>query len=255
MDIRELRPADASHLQTIARESFETSYPAFSKDAIEAVIDRWYSDEAIEAIFADDQAILVGVDHHEDEESDPHLVAFGQGSLTQDETVVGDIHWLHVSPGTRRSGIGSQLLGDLVDRMDKRGAVVVRGWLLATNNDGATFFEHHGFEPADSRRITIDDQPLEERRYDRHLGETTSDIVDTVSGPDGQNLYVNYAAGETGTLAPFYPAYLDEELDEQFSWLCRNCESTRASMDTAGRIRCEDCDNTRKATRWDGAYL
>lgn len=58
---------------------------------------------------------------------------------------------------------------------------------------------------------------------------------------------------EIGSLGPFYAVYRDN--DEPYGWWCSNCGVLDVAMDTMGHIVCNGCHNTRKATRWDAAYL
>ncbi|WP_268105905.1 DUF5816 domain-containing protein, partial [Natronomonas gomsonensis] len=36
---------------------------------------------------------------------------------------------------------------------------------------------------------------------------------------------------------------------------CGNCDTLITSMDTMGRLSCEECGNQLKPTRWDAAYM
>lgn len=249
MEIRELQPDDGPAITEVARQSLAASYGhRFDEETIDAVVTEWYSQKRLEEIHADENALVLIVD-------DDGPQGFVQAELLSDETVIGDVHWLHVAPEARNQGYGTQLLGEITDRMEKRGTVRIRGRVLAVNEDGADFYEHHDFTRERTRTVTIDDEEYEELLYVTEFTDQTDRIVDTIEGDDGRELVIDYTAGESGTLAPMYPTYTDDGLAEQFGWFCRNCGSTSTAMGSAGRIQCSTCENARKATRWDGSYL
>lgn len=63
---------------------------------------------------------------------------------------------------------------------------------------------------------------------------------------------VEWTDGSRGTEAPFYPAYDD---DEQYGLLCGNCRTLDVAVGPMGRVICNRCENTRRPTDWDRAYL
>lgn len=63
---------------------------------------------------------------------------------------------------------------------------------------------------------------------------------------------VDWNEPAVGTEAPFYAVLRG---DERYGWLCGNCRTIEVVVDTMGRIECTDCDNARRATEWDAAYL
>ena len=71
-------------------------------------------------------------------------------------------------------------------------------------------------------------------------------------GPNG-TLYVSREA-ERGSVAPFLVVYADEGGRERWGYFCTNCENLDNAMDTMGRVKCNECGNLRKATRWDATY-
>ena len=249
MEIREVRQSDTRHIREVTRESLTESYGhEFDEKTVEAVATAWYGDDTIEDLLSDEQSLFITATNDE-------MYGYAEGEVLAGEIVVGDIHWLHVRPDARGEGFGSQLLGEVVDRMAKEGATLVRGRVIEPNEGGATFYEEHGFERSSSEIVDIQGEKYEELVYEKRLDESALEILREVEGPDGQELYVDYTAGETGVIAPLYPTYLDDNLEEQYGWLCSNCGSKNTTMDSAGRIQCANCDNGRKATRWDESYL
>lgn len=249
MDIRELHQSDASDIKQVARESLDESYGhEFDDDTIQTVVNQWYDEETVESILSEDNLLFLIADNDK-------LHGYVQGETITGETVIGDIYWLHVRPDARGSGIGSQLLGEVLDRMENEGVAVVRGRVLEVNQDGIEFYEEHGFGESASSTTEIAGDEYEEIILERRLDEENEPILEEIEGPEGQELFVDYASGETGVIAPMYPTFLDESLEERYGWLCRNCGSTDTSMDASGRVECADCENARKATRWDSSYL
>ncbi|HET7324804.1 MAG TPA: DUF5816 domain-containing protein, partial [Halococcus sp.] len=41
---------------------------------------------------------------------------------------------------------------------------------------------------------------------------------------------------------------------DKYGYFCANCETLDNAMDTMGRVKCNECGNLRKATRWDATY-
>ena len=82
-----------------------------------------------------------------------------------------------------------------------------------------------------------------ERTIDR-AGEGPS--VDELPGDDDLRV--------RGSNGSFYAAY-ETDGETRYGWFCDNCQSLDVVMDSMGRIVCTNCDNGRKPTDWDAAYL
>ena len=78
--------------------------------------------------------------------------------------------------------------------------------------------------------------------------------MDERETPDGETAYVTTDEGAMGTDGPFYVAYLDPDRERRYGWFCDICESFDNTMDTLGRIKCNQCGNLRRATEWDPAH-
>ncbi|MFC7177250.1 DUF5816 domain-containing protein [Halosegnis marinus] len=60
---------------------------------------------------------------------------------------------------------------------------------------------------------------------------------------------------DRGSKGPLYVVYSDERREDRYGFSCGNCGALVVSMDSMGRMECEECGNVRKATRWDATYM
>jgi len=251
MEIRTAKGNDAEDVARVARASLSESYSHFvDEGTIDEMVEQWYAPERIDELLEDEHTLLDVV------EDDDAVVGFAQGATVETDPVVGEIHWLHVLPGERNEGIGVQLLGHFQELLADRGAAVLRGLVLEGNEAGTAFYTDHGFERADTATVEIGDQEFEEAVFEKQLGdEPAEQVLEQIAGPDDRELFVNFSEGERGLRAPFYPVFGTRELQERYGWFCGDCESIDNTMDSMGRIVCNECGNKRKATRWDASYL
>lgn len=251
MEIQHAKTTDAESIARVARESLTASYSHFiDEDTIDDMVEQWYAEDEIDARIGDDTSTFVVVTEGDD------VLAFAQGAIIEGEPVVGELDWLHVTPDERGEGIGVQLLGHVQERLEDQGVDVLRGLVLAENEEGAGFYEDHGFERADEREVEIEGERFVEVVYEKEIGERPDEqVVETVEGPEGEEMFVSFSEAERGNKAPFYAVYRDRDMERHYAWFCGNCETLATAMDSAGRIICEECENTRAATRWDSSYL
>lgn len=251
MELRSGEPTDRDAIADVALASLRESYTHFiDESTIEEAVERWYAEDRFGETFEDENELLVVA------EDEGGVVGFAQGAILESDPVAAELHWLHVHPDAREQDLGAQLLGGMQDQADSLGAAVLRGLVLAENEEGVAFYEAYEFERVGSRDVEIAGEEFEELVYEIHLGdEIEEQVLETVTGPDGQELTVNYREGDRGLKGPFYPTYLSDDLNERYGFFCGNCRSIDNTMDTMGRIVCGNCDNSRKATRWDASYL
>jgi len=76
-----------------------------------------------------------------------------------------------------------------------------------------------------------------------------------VSIKGDRQLYVDTESHERGSAGVFFPVYTDDNCSDRYGFYCGNCQSTAVNMDTMGRLVCQACENERKPTEWDNAYL
>jgi hypothetical protein len=125
--------------------------------------------------------------------------------------------------------------------------------LEATGPDGTGF----GFV------TDTDDEPTEARgrtgrstssgRSPRGTEETGADDADVegrIRG-DGRG-YVADDESLRGTDGVFRPVYADADCEKCDGWACA-CGNVDLAVDPSGRLECEACGNTSRATRWDTA--
>lgn len=247
MEIRSLAPDDATALRQLARRSLESGYATvLPKQVIDDAVEEWYSEEAIESYLADDEmAFVIG-------EIEGEVVGFCQRHVVEDFGK-GRILWLHVDPDHRGIGIGSDLLGAAIDRLHDRGIETVTAVVLADHDAGVAFYEANGFHKLADRQVEIGGERFREliMREERSPEEPLELRIDET----GDELYVDLAETDRGSIAPFCPVYRDPDREHRYGWFCTACESLETAMDPMGRINCASCDNARRPTRWDAAYL
>jgi ribosomal protein S18 acetylase RimI-like enzyme len=252
MEIREATAVDGDAIRRIARDSMEGSY-SLSPRAIEGAITQWYDDEALSRKHDEEDTLLLVAEDEGDVRgfSESDLVAEGGN---------GDLLWLHVDPAHRGSGVGTALFERTREALLDMGAAQLRGKVLDDNAEGNDFYEAFDFERVGTDEVEIDDEIYVENIYMK-AGTAEVDVEpDTVGGPvetpDGREMYVNEDHVERGSNGPFFTAYTDPEFTEEnkYGYFCANCETLDNAMDTMGRVKCNECGNLRKATRWDATY-
>lgn len=251
MEIRTAKGTDASDIAAAARSSLVESYSHFvDEDTIDEMVEQWYAPERVRDLLDDDHT-LVDVAVRDDQ-----VVGFAQGEIVETDPMVGEIHWLHVIPPERGRGLGLQLLGRLQETFRDRGASILRGLVLEENEVGTAFYEEHGFEPVGTGEVEVNGDQFDEAVFEKQLGdEPAEQVVEQISGPDDRDLSVNFSEAERALRAPFYPVFETQELTDRYGWYCGDCESLDNTMDSMGRIVCNNCGNKRKPSRWDASYL
>ncbi len=253
MAIREATREDVEAIREVARQSLQTSYAHFlEEETIDDAIEQWYGDGRLEELITDSSNdVFIPVI-----EAGGEIVAFAQCYLVEFPERVGEIHWLHVDPDHRNEGYGSELYDHAIEHFEDEGIDRFKGFVFAENEAGNEFYERRGFESAYTHTQEIAGEEYVENVWvDLPKGEQYRRAVEPHEGEDGETLYVAYREASVGSQGPFHIAYLDEDLERRYGWFCSVCESFDNAMDASGRVVCNECGNTRKATRWDAAYL
>lgn len=252
MDVREATLDDVEAIRAVARASLSASYGSvLSEDVIDAAVREWYAEDVDDELADEDARYLVVEDDGVAGFSQSYVVGEGEG--------IGEIAWLHVDPERRDSGLGSRLLTETERRLVDAGATKFVGRVLAANEDGAAFYDAHGYEEGDEREVRVGDEQFVERTFVKFPGTEG----DTEGGlglaerplPDGRAAYVAYDEGDRASKGPLYAVYLDADRERRYGWYCSACGGYNVAMDSMGRAECSDCGNRRKPTRWDASYL
>ncbi|MFQ3317971.1 MAG: ribosomal protein S18 acetylase RimI-like enzyme [Natronomonas sp.] len=240
MEVREATADDGPAVRSIALRSMEASY-SLSPSTIEGAIRQWYGVDSFTEKLEDDDVLLLVA------EKDGEPVAFSESVLVDDR---GDIHWLHVAAMHRGEGIGQQLYEETRERLEDAGADRIRGLVLAMNSGGNRFWENRGLTKVGEGTVEIDGTAFVENIYvDADAVELQPVVV------DDRELYIDRTDSDRGSDGAFYTVYTDEERDSQYGYYCGACDSLATSMDSMGRLVCDECGNQLKPTRWDAAYM
>lgn len=244
MDFRAAKPDDADDIRRVARESLHASYDdILGEDTVDGAVSNWYDPDELSDKLQDDD-IFMGVIEVEGE-----LAGFSQSYVSDGE---GRIQWLHVAPAHRGAGVGTALLEHTRTALADRGVSHITGVVLAENEDGNEFYSNHEFSLEDQMTVSIAGTFHAENVYHDVAGQERD--LESIDTPEGE-LFVDMADSFRGKSAPFYPVYQSPDGARRWGWYCSACKSTDNAMDTLGRVVCNDCDNVRKADRWDAAYL
>lgn len=247
MELREATADDGGAIREIARRSLEQSY-SLSPRTIDGAISQWYDEQAIATKLDEDDTLLMVA------EDEGELRGFTESDLVN-EGGNGDLLWLHVDPDYRGQGIASDLFEHTRETLFEMGAAQLRAKVLEDNTEGNEFYAAFDFEQVGTDTVEIDDGDFVENIYlhadDVSVQPTLEDTDPTRELDDG--LYVNEKQVERGSKGPFLTAYTDPDFDEEhkYGYYCANCETLDNAMDTMGRVKCNECGNLRKATRWD----
>jgi len=251
MKVREATADDFEAMRTTAAASMHESYDSFlDPTTIDAALDEWYGADTLAAQMEDDGTLLFVA------ETDAGDVAgFVQAEVVSREPTEVRILWLHVHPEERGNGIGSRLFVRAQETLVERGAERITGVVLEGNDVGTAFYEGHGFARAGEREVEVGDETHSEAVYvASDAGGTEWESLDEYD-VDGTSVYVSYSEAERGSNGPLYQAYSDDARDRKYGYFCGACHSFDVSMNSMGVVECNDCENRRKATRWDASYL
>ena len=240
MELREATTDDGPAIRSVALRSMEASY-SLSPSVIESAIRQWYGVDSFAGKLEDDDVKILIV------ERDGEPVAFSESVLVDGR---GDIHWIHVAAMYRGEGIGQHLYEKTRERLEANGAETIRGLVLAMNSEGNQFWEDRGLRRVGEGTVEIDGTAFVENIY---VDEDDIDLQPVVV--DDRELYIDRSDSERGSKGPFYTVYTDEERENRYSYFCGSCDTLITSMDTMGRLSCEECGNQLKPTRWDAAYM
>jgi len=251
MEVRDATSDDFEAMRQTAAASMHESYDSFlDPRTIDAALEEWYGADTLAAQVTTDDALLYVAAADAD-----GVVGFVQGEVVAKDPMEGRILWLHVHPDARGDGVGSRLFVRAQEELLQRGAERITGVVLEGNELGTAFYEGHGFTRAGQRTVDVGDESYEEALYvQAEAGRVDWESLDEYD-VDGQSVYVSYSEADRGSKGPLYQAYSDERRDHKYGYFCGACHSFDVSMNAMGVVECNQCENRRKATRWDASYL
>ena len=90
--------------------------------------------------------------------------------LDEPDDRLGEVHGCYVDPAHWRTGVGSALMGEAVDRLRRTGYEEAVLWVLDDNPRARAFYERHGWSPDGGRStFEIAAMAIPEVRYRRRL--------------------------------------------------------------------------------------
>ncbi|MFC6955152.1 GNAT family N-acetyltransferase [Halorubellus litoreus] len=250
MEVRDATADDFEAMRRTAAASMHESYDSFlDPETIDAALDEWYGADTLAAqVTAEGALLYVAVE-------DDDVVGFVQAETVSKDPVEGRVLWLHVHPDARGDGVGSRLFVRAQEALVDAGAERITGVVLEGNDLGTAFYEGHGFTRAGEREVEVGDESYAEAIYVQgESGGTEWESLDEYD-VDGRSVYVSYSEADRGSNGPLYTAYSDPDREQKYGFFCGACHSFDVSMDSMGVVECNDCENRRKATRWDASYL
>ncbi|MDS0476714.1 GNAT family N-acetyltransferase [Natrinema sp. 1APR25-10V2] len=278
MAIREPEPDESERIREVVDSSMTTSF-TLSPGQIDGITDEQFADETVAEKIDDEDTLLYVAETGEDIEGET-ITGFVEGHLEDDW---GEVNWLFVDPEHRGQGIGTELYETVTESLRDHGAEHVCVTVLEANTEGHQFVEQFGLEHNGDRRIEVAEESLVKYVYadtdvDVELPtESRADEGDeedakaeefpeteetdghlTATSDDGKTVYIAREEDESGTAAPFFVTYEDEEYDEQYGFYCANCGSLDVSMNNMERLECGDCGNDhaeRSGESYDDSYL
>lgn len=247
MEIDQARSPDSEAIKSVVRRSFRASY-ALSPTVIDTLVSKRFGDDFPGRLGRQEVHALVA---HDDSGT---VVGYADGTVDGE---VGTIGGLHVDPEHRGDGAGTALLTRLREVLWSDDVRTVRAPVLNANAEGAAFYGDHGFEVVEYRERDLAGETVTEAIYEAVPTDGSQDdsVPQTVTH-DGTSLFVEAATGSSGSEGPFYELTRQESADdEQYGYYCSNCGTVVTSLDSMGRIRCDQCGNEHRVAQWDGSYL
>lgn len=248
MEVRDADPADADDFRWIARSSMREAYgAAISPTAIDTAVEDWYEEERVVELVEDPtHQCLVA-------EESGTVIGFLECHVS-DNTEEATIAWVHVDPEHWEDGVGDRLLSRAETNLFEAGVSRIEGRALLENEDVVSTFEDRGYIEGTDRETTVGEETFTERSYLLFSPEEEPRLIEARETESG-TFYIALDDHKVGSRGDFYVAYTDEDRESRYGFYCNHCLSVDASMDTMGRVQCNNCGNTAKPTRWDAAYL
>lgn len=248
MEIRPAESEDRQRVETLARDSFRTSY-ALSPQQIDTIIENEFDDETMADRLADPGATVLVAEHAAGDTEEV------QGFVDVATGTERTIRWLHVDPEARGEGIATALL----DRLRKEDEKPLVARVLEDAVEGGEFLEEFGLESDANDQVSFGNEEFAVAVFTE--GQGTEDANEpSVPVPqsvtvDGTDRPIEQDETIPGRDAPFFPTYAGEDHTDPYGYFCSNCGSTDVAADGLDRIECDECGNLHRADEWDDSYL
>lgn len=251
MELRDATEDDSDRIRAVAEQSFQTSYK-LSPLEIETIVEAEFEAERIADRIEDDGHIMLVA------ESDDVVLGFAEASITDDG--YGEILWLHVDPGERGNGVGTELTEQLIAELRERTVAGVRGLVLGKNEEGSEFFERFEFERSGQTERNFDGEPFQAEVHSNVETEQTDEDEYTVPESEeidveGEARFIDSEESIAGIEGEFLIVFETEERENRYGFFCTNCGTFTDSVDGDGKVVCEECGNVHNPDEWDGSYL
>ena len=146
--IRRAEATDLSKVETVARTTWPVAYAGIIPDAVQQLLERWYSPESLRSTLAvQGSSFFVA-------ESRGEVIGFAQFVRRSAESA--ELTRIYVLPDRQRSGIGRQLLEAGLTEFAAEGLKHLTVEVERDNGPGRRFYERAGF--AEPRELTRDVQ-------------------------------------------------------------------------------------------------
>lgn len=257
MNVRPATEDDLPEIRDVADRSLALSYDdVLDSDARAQAVEAWYGTEesspgALTDQIGDTETVAIVA------EDNKQIVGFVQAYLSGDSPRIGQIEWLHVHPDHRDDGIGDRLLEEVESALSEADADRIEGRVIEANAEGRAFYEQHGYEPGQTRRVRLASDQVAELTLvadAETMAAAGTDLVEQRQSADGETVFIARDESERGTEGSFDATYLDTDREERYGWHCSACDTLDVNMSSMGVIMCDDCGNRRLATRWDATY-
>jgi len=159
--IRPARPTDAAEIERVARAAWHAAYdPVLGPVVVDSVVDRWYALGTLRTEIEEARWFFVAVE-------DGSVVGYTHAGRLAGRPRIAELYRIYVDPERWNGGIGTALLGAVLDAACSAGTERIRLLVLADNEVGIEFYRARGFESVGRTTTTLGDTEYEELVFER----------------------------------------------------------------------------------------
>jgi GNAT superfamily N-acetyltransferase/ribosomal protein S27AE len=249
MEIRPAESTDCGRIETLARDSFRSSY-ALSPQQIETILESEFDAETLAGRLEDPNVTVFVAEHAA---GDTEQI---QGFVDVATGAERTIRWLHVDPEARGEGIATALL-ERVGEMDTE--TPLTGRILEDAVEGSEFLERFGLENDGNDQVSIGGEEFAVAVFTEGHGTDTANepqvpVPESVT-VEGADRHLERDERIPGREAPFFATYTSEDHTDPYGYFCSSCGSPDVAADGLDRLECGECGNRHLADEWDDSYL